>query len=149
YPVVNLTVLDRAVSPSRPVAWDVLEAADAVLVASGTATLEAALFKKPMVISYVLSPAMRRIMAWKSGQSRPLLPWVGLPNVLLNDFAVPELLQEDATPEKLAQATWKALSDEDYARRTAQRFAGMHETLMRDTPGLAARAILREAGHGV
>ena len=46
------------------------------------------------------------------------MPWVGLPNVLLNDFAVPELLQEDATPEKLAQATWKALSDKDYVRCT-------------------------------
>jgi len=102
-----------------------------------------------MVISYVLSSAMRRIMAWKSGQSRPLVPWVGLPNVLLNDFAVPELLQEDATPEKLAEATWKALSDTAYARRTAERFEAMHQTLLRDTPGLAARAILREAGHEV
>ncbi|WP_397473222.1 lipid-A-disaccharide synthase [Pusillimonas sp.] len=147
YPVPNMLLLDQAVSASRPAAWDALEAADAVLVASGTATLEAALFKKPMVISYVLSPAMRRIMAWKSGQSRPLVPWVGLPNVLLNDFAVPELLQEDATPEKLAAATWTALTDADYGRRTAQRFAHMHETLLRDTPGLAARAILKEARH--
>ncbi len=149
YPVANLTVLDQALSPSRPAAWDALEAADAVLVASGTATLEAALFKRPMVISYVLSAAMRRIMAWKSGQSRPLVPWVGLPNVLLNDFAVPELLQDDATPEKLAEATWKALSDTAYARRTAERFEAMHQTLLRDTPGLAARAILHEAGHAV
>lgn len=147
YPVSNLTILDQGQSASRPAAWDALEAADAVLVASGTATLEAALFKRPMVISYVLSPAMRRIMAWKSGQSGPLVPWVGLPNVLLNDFAVPELLQEEATPEKLAEASWKALSDTEYARRTAERFTRMHETLLRDTPGLAARAILREAGH--
>ena len=148
YPVANLTMLDQASSPSRPAAWDALEAADAVLVASGTATLEAALFKRPMVISYVLSPAMRRIMAWKSGQSRPLVPWVGLPNVLLNDFAVPELLQEDATPEKLAESTWTALSDAAYAQRTAERFTRLHETLLRDTPGLAARAILQEAGRG-
>ena len=69
-----------------------------------------------MVISYVLSPWMRRIMAWKSGQERPYLPWVGLPNVLLRDFAVPELLQDDATPEKLAEATWTALTDEALAR---------------------------------
>ena len=147
FPVHNLIMLDEATSAARPAAWDALEAADAVLVASGTATLEAALFKKPMVISYVLSPAMRRIMAWKSGQSRPLVPWVGLPNVLLNDFAVPELLQEEATPEKLAAATWTALTDADYGRTTAARFMQMHETLLRDTPGLAARAILKEAGH--
>src|SRR5690606_35594325 len=132
YPVANLTILDQSGPASRPAAWDAMEAADAVLVASGTATLEAALFKRPMVISYVLSPTMRRIMAWKSGQERPLVPWVGLPNVLLNDFAVPELLQEDATPEKLAAATWTALSDKAYAERTAQRFTGMHETLLRD-----------------
>jgi len=147
YPISNLTLLDQARCADRPAAWDALEAADAVLVASGTATLEAALFKRPMVISYVLSPAMRRIMAWKSGQSRPLVPWVGLPNVLLNDFAVPELLQDDATPQKLAEATWKALTDTGYAQQTALRFAAMHETLLRDTPGLAAQAILREAGH--
>lgn len=147
HPVTNLTILDQAPSASRPAAWDALEAADAVLVASGTATLEAALFKRPMVISYVLSPAMRRIMAWKSGQSRPLVPWVGLPNVLLNDFAVPELLQEEASPEKLAEATWKALSDTVYAQAIAGRFTRMHETLLRDTSGLAAQAILREAGH--
>lgn len=144
YPVDGLLMLDKAVSGSRPAAWDALEAADAVLVASGTATLEAALFKRPMVISYVLSAAMRRIMAWKSGQSRPLVPWVGLPNVLLNDFAVPELLQDDATPEKLAAATWKSLTDADYARQTAARFTEMHKTLLRDTPGLAAQAILNE-----
>src|SRR5690606_37172126 len=97
-----------------PAAWHVMEAADAILVASGTATLEAALFKRPMVISYVLTPLMRRIMAWKSGQSRPYLPWVGLPNVLARDFVVPELLQDDATPSALAEATWHALVDAGY-----------------------------------
>lgn len=148
YPVDGLMMLDASVSGTRPAAWDALEAADAVLVASGTATLEAALFKRPMVISYVLSEAMRRIMAWKSGQSRPLVPWVGLPNVLLNDFAVPELLQEEATPEKLAEASWKSLTDTEYAQHTAARFTGMHETLLRDTPGLAAKAILSEARRG-
>jgi len=147
YPVANLRILEQPGPQGRPAAWDAMEAADAVLVASGTATLEAALFKRPMVISYVLSPAMRRIMAWKSGQSRPSVPWVGLPNVLLNDFAAPELLQDDATPEKLAEASWKALTDTAYAERTAERFTQMHQSLWRDTPALAAQAILREAGH--
>ncbi|WP_323011233.1 lipid-A-disaccharide synthase [Castellaniella sp.] len=130
-----------------PLAWHAMEAADAVLVASGTATLEAALFKRPLVISYVLSPWMRRIMAWKSGQQAPSLPWVGLPNILERDFVVPELLQEAATPDALAAATWTALSDQAHADRIAQRFAVLHETLNRDTPGLAAQAIL-EVCHG-
>ena len=125
-----------------PVAWSVMEASTAVLVASGTATLETALYKRPMVISYVLSPWMRRIMAWKSGQERPYLPWVGLPNVLLRDFAVPELLQDDATPEKLAEATWTALTDEALGARIEARFTALHQDLLRDTPALAARAIL-------
>ena len=147
FPVSNLKLIDAPTLVGRPAAWDAMEAADAVLVASGTATLEAALFKRPMVISYVLTPAMRRLMAWKSGQERPLVPWVGLPNVLLNDFAVPELLQDDATPELLAEASWKALTDSDYAVRIQERFTRLHETLRRDTPGLAAKAILEQAGH--
>lgn len=127
---------------SRPAAWNVMEAADAVLVASGTATLEAALFKRPMVISYALSPTMRRLMAWKSGQSRPLLPWVGLPNILAREFIVPELLQEQATPQALAEATWQALTDQDQAARAKRHFIDIHRSLLRDTPTLAAQAIL-------
>jgi lipid-A-disaccharide synthase len=169
YPVANLRLLEQEPAPggasrtvvlpdsdvaaasayaARPAAWNAMEAADAVLVASGTATLEAALFKRPMVISYVLSPTMRRLMEWKSGQSRPYVPWVGLPNVLLNDFAVPELLQDEATPEALAEAAWKALTDRDYAQRIAARFTVMHQSLWRDTPALAAQAILEQARHG-
>lgn len=147
HPVANLRILDQA-ELSRPIAWDAMEAADAVLVASGTATLEAALFKRPMVISYVLSPAMRRLMQWKSGQSGPSLPWVGLPNVLLNDFAVPELLQDAATPEALAAATWTALTDITGAQTLVQRFTTLHRSLWRDTPTLAAQAIIGEAMHG-
>lgn len=150
YPVKGLrclTLEDLPAGDGQPVAWTALEASDAVLVASGTATLETALFKRPMVISYYLSPWMRRIMAWKSGQQRPYLPWVGLPNVLLRDFAVPELLQDDATPDKLAAATWTALTDEAHAARIDTRFTAMHRDLTRDTARLAARAIT-EVAHG-
>jgi len=150
YPVPGLrclTAADMAEAEGSPVAWSALEASNAVLVASGTATLEAALFKRPMVISYYLSPWMRRIMAWKSGQQRPYLPWVGLPNVLLRDFAVPELLQDDATPEKLAEATWIALTDDSHAARVESRFTTMHHDLTRDTARLASQAIL-EVAHG-
>lgn len=131
----------------RPAAWNVMEAADAVLVASGTATLEAALFKRPMVISYVLSPLMRQLMQWKSGQAQPYVPWVGLPNVLARDFVVPELLQDEATPQALAEATWQALTDKPYGMSVVQQFKAMHESLSRDTPALAAQAILRQAGY--
>jgi lipid-A-disaccharide synthase len=96
-----------------------------------------------MVISYMLSPMMRHLMAWKSGQEKPYLPWVGLPNVLLQDFVVPELLQDDATPEKLAQACWKALFDQAYVADIETRFEQLHQTLKCDTPKRAANAILK------
>jgi lipid-A-disaccharide synthase len=146
-PVNNLHVtMASANSPAgRPVAWDALEACDLALVTSGTATLETALFKRPMVISYVISPLMRRIMAWRSGQQRPYLPWVGLPNVLANDFVVPELLQEEASPEALADALRVYLSDETLVARIQSRFEGIHRTLRCDTPARAASAILKVA----
>lgn len=127
-----------------PAAWHVMEAADAVLVASGTATLEAALFKRPMVISYVLTPLMKKIMAWKSGQSAPYVPWVGLPNVLAQRFVVPELLQDDATPDALAAATWEALTNHEHRSDCIHTFARLHDTLAIDTARLAADVILRE-----
>ena len=130
---------------TRPVAWDALEACDVALVASGTATLETALFKRPMVISYAVSPWVRRIMAWKSGQQRPYVPWVGLPNVLLNDSVVPELIQEDATPDKLAQAVYEKFTDERKAREIEARFHGLHHSLRCDTASRAAEVILELA----
>ena len=129
----------------RPVAWEALEACDVALVASGTATLETALFKRPMVISYAVSPWVRRIMAWKSGQQRPYVPWVGLPNVLLNDSVVPELIQEDATPEKLEQAVYEKFIDERKAREIEARFHGLHHSLRCDTASRAADVILELA----
>lgn len=152
YPVPNLRCVmaedmaGQGAAAAQPVAWSVMEAADAVLVASGTATLETALYKRPMVISYVLSPWMRRIMAWKSKQERPYLPWVGLPNILLRDFAVPELLQDDATPQALEAAAWVALTDDARAAQLETKFTALHHDLLRDTPALAADAIARVAG---
>lgn len=151
HPGLSCHIIDRerllGVEPDWPAAWHVMEAADAVLVASGTATLETALFKRPMVISYVLTPLMRKIMEWKSGQLRPYVPWVGLPNVLSRDFVVPELLQDDATPENLAEACWRALSDTSYVAEIEQRFTDMHRSLALDTPRLVADAVMKEAGN--
>ena len=147
YPVENLHVLtvQSIAASTRPVAWDALEACDVALVASGTATLETALFKRPMVISYAVSPWVRQVMAWKSGQQRPYVPWVGLPNVLLNDSVVPELIQEDATPEKLAEAVYEKFINEPKAREIEGRFHTLHHSLRCDTASRAAQVILELA----
>ena len=121
---------------------DVLAACDAVLVASGTATLEAALFKRPMVVSYVLPN-----ISWWIMRRKAYLPWVGLPNILCNEAIVPELLQDAASPQALADAAWTALTDEAHARRIESRFTELHDELIRDTPTLAANVILEVANH--
>lgn len=144
YPVNNLQILLSATQAgvqTDPTAWVALEACDTALVASGTATLETALFKRPMVISYAVSPMIRRVMGWKSGLDRPYLPWVGLPNILLNDFVVPELIQDDATPEKLASAMWGLIDSPNLCEQIQNRFTEMHHTLKCDTPSRVALAL--------
>lgn len=114
----------------------VLAACDATLVASGTATLEAALFKRPMVIGYALHPASWWIMKRMRYQ-----PWVGLPNILAREFLVPELLQAECRPETIVPAVLAWLDDPAACARVAQRFAELHHLLRRDTARLAADAI--------
>lgn len=140
----NLHVFDKKVS-KQPISRDVMEACDASLLASGTASLEMALYKKPMVIAYILSPLMVKIMAWQSGQSAPLLPWIGLPNILLREFAVPEHLQEDVNPDKLMASCVRALEDKDYIESTKTKFQDLYNTLAIDTPRLAADKIWQVA----
>ncbi|NLY64322.1 MAG: lipid-A-disaccharide synthase [Alcaligenaceae bacterium] len=140
-PVRNLTVFST-VKSDRPIAWDVMEASDAVLVASGTASLETALFKKPMVISYALSPLVKKLMEWKSGQLKPYVPWIGLPNILLKEFAVPEILQDEATPANLAAACINALENKNYIQEVQGKFTCLHASLKQDTARLAAQAII-------
>lgn len=119
---------------------DVLAACDCTLIASGTATLEAALFKRPMVVSYNMHPWSYRLM-----QRKQLQPWVGLPNILCSDFVVPELLQDQASPRALADAVAQWLDPSEHARTKVhaveQRFAELHHSLRRDTPTLSAHAI--------
>lgn len=114
-----------------------LAAADAVLVASGTASLEVALFKKPMVIAYKMMAASWHVMRHMGYQ-----PWIGLPNILAREFLVPELLQEAAAPQALADALWQQLQDGAHRDRLRQRFIEMHHALLRDTAGESARAVL-------
>ena len=118
-------------------AQEALAAADVALVASGTATLEAALLKKPMVITYKMAGA-----SWQLMRHMGYLPYVGLPNILAGEFVVPELLQDDATPENLAQALHNSLNDTVVRARIRQRFAGIHRELKRNTAEQAARAVL-------
>jgi lipid-A-disaccharide synthase len=119
---------------------DCLEASDVVLVASGTATLEAALFKRPMVISYRMPWLSAQIMRRKG-----YIPYAGLPNILAGEFVVPELLQEAATPTALAHAVGQFLDDVGRRDRAVARFTEMHAALKRDTARLAADAILEVA----
>ena len=119
---------------------DCLEASNVVLVASGTATLEAALFKRPMVIAYKMSPLTAWIM-WRKGR----IPYVGLPNILAGEFVVPELLQHHATPTTLARAVLEWQHDRARCERTVARFTEMHHSLKRDTARLVADAVCEVA----
>lgn len=122
-------------------AHDAMIAADAVLVASGTATLEATLLKRPMVITYKMSPTSWRLMRRKG-----YLPYVGLPNILAGEFIVPEFIQEEATPENLAQALVNLVSDGTAVRRLGQKFSLLHGQLRQNTSEKAALAILPYLG---
>lgn len=112
-------------------------AADVVLVTSGTATLEVALCKRPMVISYKISPLTYFLVKRKIQVSH-----VGLPNILLNKEVVPELLQHDATPEKLAQAVLDFFRQPEKVAKLETEFTQLHKILLQDTDQLAATAIL-------
>ncbi len=113
-----------------------LAACDVTLIASGTATLEAALFKRPMVIGYRMNG-----ISWQLMKRMRYQPWVGLPNILSREFVVPELIQEDCQAEALAAATLRWLDDRTAAAALARRFDNLHHSLRRDTARCAADAI--------
>ncbi|GAB1389386.1 lipid-A-disaccharide synthase [Rubrivivax sp.] len=115
---------------------EALAACDVTLIASGTATLEAALFGRPMVIGYRMHPLSYQLMKRMAYQ-----PWVGLPNILCRDFVVPELLQQACTPAALAQATLAWLDQPARADVVRARFVELHQLLRRDTARLATDAI--------
>ena len=113
-----------------------LAACDVTLIASGTATLEAALFKRPMVIAYNMN-----WLSWQIMRRKKLQPWVGLPNILCRDFVVPEFLQEEATPQALAAAVLDWLAAPAKIASLQQKFKALHIELQRDTSQLATDAI--------
>jgi len=118
-------------------AVDAMTAADVVVVASGTASLEAALLKRPMVISYRIGSLQFHLM-----KRLAYLPWVGLPNILCKETLVPELLQDDATPEKLAEAVGAWMDDKAAREALETRFMALHQSLRQDTARKAADAIV-------
>ncbi|WP_396022710.1 lipid-A-disaccharide synthase [Cupriavidus laharis] len=130
YPELRLTIVDGK-------SHQAMEAADVVLLASGTATLEAALYKKPMVISYKVPWLTAQIM-----KRQGYLPYVGLPNILSGRFVVPELLQDDATPEALARETLLQLNDQGNIAFLYEHFTRMHETLKCNTAQIAADVVI-------
>jgi lipid-A-disaccharide synthase len=113
-----------------------LAACDVTLIASGTATLEAALFKRPMVIGYRMNG-----LSWQLMKRMRYQPWVGLPNILCREFVVPELLQDACRPGALADATLAWLDDAPAAERLARRFQDLHHLLRCDTARRATDAI--------
>ncbi len=115
---------------------EALAACDVTLIASGTATLEAALFKRPMVITYVM-----HALNWQMMKRMNYQPWVGLPNILLNDFAVPEFLQRAATPAALARAAFDWLDDPARCDALRLRFEALHRELRLNTAEAATDAI--------
>lgn len=122
---------------------DALAACDLTLIASGTATLEAALFKRPMVIAYRMA-----WLSWQLMKRMGYLPWVGLPNILLREFVVPELLQDAVTPEALAREALAWLDDPARCARVSARFADLHLVLRQDTARRATDAIAQVLQRG-
>lgn len=118
-------------------AHEAMMAADAVLVASGTATLEAALLKRPMAIVYKMASLTHRIM-----RRMGYLPYVGLPNILAGKFVVPEFIQDDATPQNIAQALLNYYADKATCERISDVFLKIHLQLKQNTAEKAAAAIL-------
>lgn len=147
----TMDLFDRMLTQNK--AWDLplrklfghaqmaMIASDVVLVTSGTATLEVALTKRPMVISYKLS-----WLTYQLVKRKIKLPYVGLPNILCGRFVVPELLQKDATAIKLAAEVKRLYEDKDARVEMMQAFTELHQSLLADTAELAATAVLQEAG---
>ena len=141
-----LTLEESSVSPPITVmfghAHEAMEASDLVIVASGTATLEAALLKKPMVITYRMPN-----LSWQILKRMRLQPYVGLPNILAEKFVVPELLQDDATPEKIADTAIKLMANKSELEQIKSAFTSIHHQLKQNTAEKAAQVIMDYLKH--
>jgi lipid-A-disaccharide synthase len=122
-------------------AHEAMAASDVVLVASGTATLEAALLGKPMVIAYRMPPASYWLLKGKG-----YLPYYGLPNILSEKFVVPEFIQDDATSINLSQAMLNLYRDAGVRQRLEQKFADLGKSLGYGAAEQAAQAVISVMG---
>lgn len=116
----------------------VMSAAQVIVLASGTATLEAMLLKKPMVVAYRL-----HWLTWLIARLLVRIPFVSLPNLLAGRRLVPELLQNQATPENLAHETAAWLNAPDKVSATVATYVELHESLRQDASATGAAAIAR------
>jgi lipid-A-disaccharide synthase len=140
-PLVEQHIGDAPITLLDGHSHDALAACDVTLIASGTATLEAALFKRPMVIAYKMNA-----LSWQIMKRMQLQPWVGLPNILCNEFVVPERIQSDATPEQLAADVLAWLDAPQREEALRARFSELHHQLRRDTARTATDAIAQITG---
>jgi len=142
-PLVAQHAADAAIQLLDGQSHAALAACDLTLVASGTAALEAALFKRPMVITYHLAA-----LNWWRMKRMAYQPWFGLPNILSGEFVVPELIQDAATPEALAREGLAWLDDAPRAAALQRRFEDLHHLLRQDTATKATDAIAQVIGQG-
>ncbi len=133
----------KRLAPDLPVhvflqrSHDVMAASDMIVVTSGTATLEAMLFKKPMVIAYRMPGWLYRIARWLVKT-----PYVGLPNILAKESIVPELIQDEANPDAIARQMAFYITHPEETDRLVHRFHELHQALRCDAAKRAADAIL-------
>jgi lipid-A-disaccharide synthase len=120
---------------------DAFTTADVALVASGTATLEAALYRCPHVIAYRVGGLTAR---WVRRRLR--VPWVGLPNVLAGQFIVPEFLQEDANVDNLVQALLNLYADTVVRDELGELFSRLHHARRQGSAERAAAVVLAALG---
>jgi len=131
---INSSILKHKQLNIKPIighSHDAINASDFVIVASGTATLEAALFKKPMLIIYKTS-----WWSWQILRGMKIIPWIGLPNILLNKLISPELIQSKVNPEEIANAAMKIINDKKYKTLIINEFTRLHKSLRRNTSAL-------------
>ncbi|SPJ34183.1 lipid-A-disaccharide synthase [Kushneria phyllosphaerae] len=130
-------VIDEGITIVEGRAWEVMTAADAVLLTSGTSALEAMLCHRPMVVAYRMAP-----MTWQIARRLVKTRWISLPNLIAQESLVPELIQDDATGEAIAAALAPMLENDIEARALSARFVDMHRALQRGASARAAQVIV-------